>query len=354
MKSHAVHKPRLILCLALTVLPAAAHAQWAYAWANQPAAASYKADPKFSRSSVNQPIDINHLAGAGYYSVRFRGLGTGSAPGGTVQVSSTTGARQCKVESWALVSPDLLAKVRCFTANGGAVDSGFMVLAVRSNISAVAQGYVLADKPNLAAYGADPKYSYNSAGGVNQITRTGTGTYKVRFPNLATGAGTEKGNVQVTALGSGNRMCTLVGWGSPVPSEIVATVQCTAADNPADTSFTLLVEIGDGAPLLKQAYAWGHDPANALYAPLADYANGPGVISIKRNSTGVYRVRFENLGGDPNHIGSAQVTAQGVAGEFCSVVGLANAGMGAIDAEVWCYTYAGAHADIRFTLLVEK
>src|SRR5262245_7435258 len=143
MRSHLFHMPRLTLLLAaVAAVASAVHAQWCYGWANQPAAASYQPDPKFSRNSANQPIQIAHLAGAGHYLVRFGGLGATSAPASHVQVSATTPAKQCKAEIWNAAAPDLLVKVLCFTANGTAANSGFMVLALRSQIAEIGRAHV--------------------------------------------------------------------------------------------------------------------------------------------------------------------------------------------------------------------
>lgn len=86
---------RFVLALAvLAAFPSAARAQWGYARVIPP----NLVDAQHSKSSTGQPIQVQHLA-VGVSEVTFQGLGLGSGPWGNVQVTTSTGVQECKVES---------------------------------------------------------------------------------------------------------------------------------------------------------------------------------------------------------------------------------------------------------------
>lgn len=100
--------------------------------------------------------------------------------------------------------------------------------------------YVWAHDPAASSYTPNPQFSYNSAGGPITITRSGTGTYSIRFAGLK-GPGPVGGNVQVTAYGTGNETCKLVSWGAGGP-DLVVDVRCFDLGGAnADAAYTALV-----------------------------------------------------------------------------------------------------------------
>lgn len=95
----------------------------AYAWANQPTAASYSPDLRYRFNPSGGPVAI-FRTGVGRYTVRWSGLSL--LGGGDVQVTAYgAGNIVCKVERWG--GPDAL--VRCFNpATNALVDSYFDVM----------------------------------------------------------------------------------------------------------------------------------------------------------------------------------------------------------------------------------
>src|SRR5689334_8759689 len=356
MRLPLFHTTRSILLLAaLAAVPSAVQAQWGYALASSPAKAFYEPGPSFSYSSTAQPIQITKLAGAGNYSVKFLGIGGEPA---IVQVTAygPGSTAECKALSWKTVMADFVVDVRCFTANGFSIDASFSVLVIRSNISAGKQGYVWVDQPGAASYTAPAGKFFNTSGGNVQILHpnASSGVYTVKFLGLG-GGGNWLGNVQVTAQGPLSETCSVHHWTS-VGADLDVEVRCfTTAGAPADTAFAVLFEFGDGnAPAFEQAYALGDQPMAMSYAAPFQYSNGPGDIAIDKVNlaAGYYRVTFKLLGG--SEAGNVQVTAYEVAkGETCKAERWATAGQD-LSVLVRCYDAAGAPAEAKFSLLVEK
>jgi len=182
--------------------------------------------PAYQFNSTGLTNVVAHSA-TGSYQVTLPGLG---GAGGTVKVSAFGGGTSsCKVGSWNTSGINELVRVFCQTPAGLPVDSKFTMTFHRSigmlgSTTGVGwkRGYVWADQPSSASYTPSPAYSFNSAGGANSITRSGTGSYRVRFGGLAT----SRGHVQVTAYGptSAGR-CQLAGW-SLSGSDQLVDVRC--------------------------------------------------------------------------------------------------------------------------------
>ena len=101
-------------------------------------------------------------------------------------------------------------------------------------------GYVWANNPTADSYTPSATYAYNGAGGPITITRSGTGSYAVRFTGLG-GGGTPGGHVQVTAYGNGSENCKVSGWSSS-GSDFVTYIRCfDVSGNPANTRYTVFV-----------------------------------------------------------------------------------------------------------------
>jgi hypothetical protein len=84
-------------------------------------------------------------------------------------------------------------------------------------------GYAWANNSTISSYTPTTTYSFNSLKGSVNISRSGVGTYTVRFDRL--GGGTLGGNVQVTAYGSDAATCKVGSW-SFAPTDFIANVRC--------------------------------------------------------------------------------------------------------------------------------
>lgn len=98
--------------------------------------------------------------------------------------------------------------------------------------------YVWANNPTAASYVPSSAYAYNPGGAI-RISRTGQGTYSVRFAGL--GGPKAGGNVQVTGYGSDPADCKIRHWSSG-GRDFIATIRCYAANGALmDARYTVLV-----------------------------------------------------------------------------------------------------------------
>lgn len=98
-----------------------------YAWADQPATASYVPSAPYSFNSSGGAIGIMR-AGVGAYTVTFQGIGGNGNAGGNVLVTAYgNGSETCKVVSWNSGGASFIANVRCFTAGGAPVDTRYSI-----------------------------------------------------------------------------------------------------------------------------------------------------------------------------------------------------------------------------------
>jgi hypothetical protein len=211
-----------------------------YAWADNPASASYTPSTMYSLNAWGGAINISR-SGVGTYAVRFSGFGGGASAGGSVLVTPYgSGTETCKVASWDSSEADFTVNVRCFTAAGAAVDTMYTVLAARGNSASVNHmcGYAWADNPASASYTPSAMYSFLSLTGATSISRSGVGTYAVRF--LGLGGGSSGGNVQVTAYGSDAATCKVASWGF-APTDFIANVRCFKSGVPVDARYSINV-----------------------------------------------------------------------------------------------------------------
>ena len=99
----------------------------AFAWANNPTAASYQPSATYAHNPAG-PIIIKRVW-TGRYAVRFQGFGGNGKAGGNVQVVSWGGAAtRCKVASWSSGGSDFIANVYCVNSAGKPVDERYAVL----------------------------------------------------------------------------------------------------------------------------------------------------------------------------------------------------------------------------------
>src|SRR5437588_1037230 len=197
---------------------------WGYVWANQPATASYTPDPAFQKNSTGGTNTV-HRTGRGRYEVRFPRLG---AAQGTVDVTAYGSTdRYCKAASWSSAGTAQMVDVICYDGAGQRANSQFDAAYVRTTgRKRFRFGYVFANRPRAASYTPSLPRQYNSKGGLNHVTRTGTGSYTVHLPGLQTGGG----NVKVTPVGSGPNTCKVKTWNRNVANTAeLVHVRCFTA-----------------------------------------------------------------------------------------------------------------------------
>jgi len=138
---------------------------------------------------------------------------------------------------------------------------------------------------NLAAstvgtpYTPSLDYQYNSSGAVNTVTRTGTGTYTVRFPYLG-----PYGTALVSAYGTTDDRCKIGNWigvpGAPSFTDTVLTVRCyTRLGAPVNSVFTASYTY-PGTSAGRAAYLWNDQPSSAIGTPITPS------LTYQYNSTG--------------------------------------------------------------------
>ena len=317
---------------------------WGYVWADNPAAASYTPSTAYQRNLTGALNTIQRL-GVGYYKVVFENLGI--YYGGTVDVTAYgPGPGECKVQNWGPTLADMNVYVRCFNANGAALDTRFTAAFTRP-ISSSRFGYVWAHAPSSPSYTPSLTYQYNSTFATNTITRVGVGAYQVTFPGLG-GLG---GTVKVSAYGAGSEACHVVSWGSSGGDAIV-NVRCRdTAGMPVDTYYTATFHAEQG--LLgtvagPRAYVWANKAGAGSYTPslLYQYNSSGGTNTITRLGAGTYRVRLPGLGGVSGHV---QVTAYGPGSKRCKVQSWTST-LTAKNVNVRCFNAAGAPANSRYVV----
>jgi hypothetical protein len=186
-------------------------------------------------------------------------------------------------------------------------------------------------------------YSYNSAGGVNTITNTGTGSYRVDFPGLGAVYG---GNVQVTAYGGGNERCNVSSWGSDKMT-LQVYVRCfNPAGAAVNTTFTASYGRRRGTPGVEGGYVWADQPSTASYTPSPTYQwnSAGGSITIQRTSVGYYTVTFP---GQAFTGGTVEVSGYS-SNATCKSAGWGQSGSNQL-VYVACYSPTGTAMDSYFT-----
>lgn len=213
--------------------------------------------------------------------------------------------------------------------------------------------WVVARNPSAASYIPAARDRGNSAGGVNTVTRTGTGRYTVEMPLVGSG---ESGIVQVTPLASTPRLCRVEEWLAVAGAELVFVRCFTRSGDPANSAFSLnylnVSGIVSSGPS-RIGYVWADQEAAADYTPDTSYSynSDPSdpTNTIHRDGTGSYFVSLPALG---SNRGDVQVVAYG-ATAACRVIEWGNEG-GTMVVHVRCRDIAGAPVDSRFDMTFVK
>ena len=256
----------------------------------------------------------------GEYFVRFPGIGIPTGGIAHVTAISQT-AEWCQIEKWGQSGADEIVAVRCYRYGGGPAKALFSIVFASSSgalaSASQAYGYVFWNGSTIASH-------YNSALAVNTVTPTSTGVWTVWMPGL--GSAVQAGNVQVTAVDSGQPARCKVGAWSWAASGQKFQVLCHNATNvPLDTGWTITYQrersiTGAFAPPKYFAYTFDNTPANpGPYAPVPTGVNFnyPGAVNtVQSSGTGMRLVTFPKVGILPNNV---QVTAYGPGPAFCNL-----------------------------------
>lgn len=219
-------------------------------------------------------------------------------------------------------------------------------LLLSDNLPAGIVAFAWADDVSMASY--SPDYSYNSAGGSIDATRSSAGTYKMMFNGLSL----SRGNVQVSAYDSGHT-CGLDegGWGVSH-----AEVHCFDSSGAlADSRYTIsVIQDTISEPDLTESdafiagYVFASSPSSANYSPNSFYSYNStgGTSSISRSSTGDYSVTM--FGVNTSSTSNALVSAYG------SNANCYSDGWGLEVFDVVCVDPAGINVDSEFSILVTE
>ncbi len=156
--------------------------------------------------------------------------------------------------------------------------------------------YVYANDPDKPDYIPGPAFQRNTTGGINRVTRSGTGTYRVHLPGLA-GTG---GMAHAALANSVGGVCQIASEGSDGPEQFL-DVRCFGVDGqPADARFTASYT----RPAAGLSGAFGYvratlrapGPGGPVYGAGVSYNSTGQQNSVTRLDAGRYRVDLPGLG----------------------------------------------------------
>ncbi len=341
--------PKLILAT-LAALPAAwAQPARGVAWALVTGGASPTVPAASQYNSAGGTITVARFQ-VGLYSLSIPNLGTS---GGTAHTVAYNGNHYCNDLAWAPQGTTQVVQVQCYNAAGVEADGDVSVLFYKENraVTTWSGGYVYANDPVAASYAPDAGYSWNSRGGINTMTRSGTGRYSATFPGL--GPLPNLANVMVTGYQTSAR-CSPTFWNNV--TDVQVNVAC---DSPAgvatDARFvvSLITDtafgVNNGQEQLRGAFAWANDPTSASYVPNLRYqSNSAGApIRARRTAVGDYQLDIPGL--IPSNSANLQVSHYGTGG-YCNVLRWEAGPLNGTTASVKCFSHAGAARDAQFLI----
>jgi hypothetical protein len=210
-------------------------------------------------------------------------------------------------------------------------------------------GYVWASQPTTPSYDALTPWSWNSAGLVNHINRTGTGNYVVTFQGVAHKGGT----AQVSTYGSTVADCGIVKF-APAGTDEQVAIHCfkPGGTTPVDAQFDAYYAKPKGTANYL-AYALADQPSSAAYTPSAkfQYDNRGGTITVTRSGVGMYQVAIPNIASYPT---SVQVTAYGAKLRRCAVLDWYPGTDGTQLVDVECVNPVDVPADSKFVVSMQN
>ncbi|MBZ4421475.1 trypsin-like serine protease [Myxococcus sp. RHSTA-1-4] len=206
--------------------------QGAYLWANQPTTASYTPSRYYSYNSKGGTNTVTRSA-VGVYQASLPGF---TAIGGNVQVTAYgSTADHCKVAGWGTST----VSVRCFDTAGNPVDTYWNLRYTDKHVANSGQAGAYAWLSDAVSASSTPStwYQWHSLGSTVTATRSGTGTYALTIPGIAS---YNKTSALVTAYGSTNAFCNVTSWHTASSGGTQVNVQCRdAAGALTDSLFTM-------------------------------------------------------------------------------------------------------------------
>ena len=265
---------------------------YAYVWANRPAANSYIASGAYQQNA--EPILI-HRVRTGFYNVQFGDI---AAIGGVPLVSAYGANGHCQAASWRRG----IVNVACFSPEGAALDTRFSLLYQQGENAQ----FLVATKPDAPDYTPDAhNRHWPVAMHVPRIHHAGSGEYWIDMGAVMP----SRSNIQVAATGGQPTYCTIKQW-----TNRQVKVSCFAISNqqPVNSAFLLFLKSAKRNVAVVR-----------IVAPIDDAALGPynynagHSIGFQHQKVGQYSVILGEAvrrGG-----GNAQVTAMGGAAH-CVIV----------------------------------
>lgn len=206
-------------------------------------------------------------------------------------------------------------------------------------------GYAWANEAALASYTPSAGYARNSGGGAITITRSGTGSYAVRFAGLGRADG-QRENVQVTSY-SELSFCGIASWQTQA-ADLIANVLCFAPGGAAmDSRYTVMVT-GARALTGRLGFVLADQSSAGSYQPALRHNSANGASMVSRTSAGHYSVTFSGLS-RTSDTEIVMVTQVGSSTNRCAVDGWDFSG---VTVDITCTDRTGVATDAQFSLLV--
>lgn len=308
----------------------------AWLWANEPESASYVPDTRYQFNTTGaENLAVRHDVGV--YTAVFPGF---TEETGVFLVTGQGAAASCTIARWVLDDVGMNLDVLCFDGAGAPVDSGYSAMYVIPTGDRTG-GYVWSSNDFAENPAIDPRFSYNSSGAENSITRNGVGDYTATFP----GVGSEGGNFQVTGQGPATS-CTMTNW-ALAGADMSVNIRCYGAGGQmVDSGF--VATYGTAIFETPGAFLATNDAALELAAddPLYQGNSYAAGNAVTRTDTGVYLATLTGAGQETGHF---QVTGHGSAAS-CTVSYWEVNDSADLLVEVLCFGADGAMIDSGFSL----
>ncbi|MCR9246865.1 MAG: hypothetical protein NXI31_17670 [bacterium] len=277
--------------------------------------------------------------------------------GGSFHACSWGGNHTTVINSWIRSGDDIVATVETFTPSGVPITTGAFNIYYRFGGSSEArEAYCYANQPSAASYTPPATWSWNGDRGAPIVTRSGPGTYQVRFPNLGSTSG-EGGNAQVSPHSFGMLRAKVTSWFTSGSDVLVNVATYNAAGNRIDGRFVCSYnEVASPMPIGRGsgAHVWANNPTAATYTPNATYTDSNGTLgpdnaeTITRLGNGRYRVHLPNVA--PSGSSTVQVTGHGSSPTFARVESWVGGSPTGTYVTVRTFNASGVSTDATFSL----
>ncbi|MFJ7305652.1 S8 family serine peptidase [Streptomyces sp. NPDC099088] len=289
----------------------------------------------------------------GAYTVDFGQL---QGLGGVSHVTSADNdGGLCKISTWNSDTLKQRVYVQCRDTLGNPKNMRFRVSYTRAKNSLGGPfGYLWAGEKSSPSYTPDSRWSYNSKGLDNTVSRESVGRYKVSFPGL--GLSQPQGNVMVTAVDEDATYCKVKNWAGMLQTEDVYVNCYTPNGTPADARFdvtftgtrSLVGTTGTRANAWTSALSGIFSPPSPPQALTWSFNSEDQQMSVEHMFVGYYKINIPKA--LSSFEGDFQVVAQGDQPHHCTAA--FNPGTSGFDVSmsVVCKDAAGHNADSAFSL----